>query len=145
MQEGPSKRSIPAEIIVTCFGCEHYAHRMIKSGLMPLYADTCKHSTAPIENLFSMGNLKKQHNHPTPGDWCPFVPKVDTYYSIIEETFDEKGETLEYLSQYSRTTYSEAENKLKEDPKCTHIDYWDGQEWHNHVTKEMNDTTSDKI
>lgn len=58
------------------------------------------------------------------------------HYSVIEDDQDENGYG-DYLYQYSAPTYSEAVRLLKADSKCSHIDYWDGKEWHQYVTSEL--------
>lgn len=51
------------------------------------------------------------------------------WYFVIEDNQDESGYG-DYLQQFSAPTYNKAALILKENPKCTHIDYWDGERWH---------------
>ncbi len=58
------------------------------------------------------------------------------YYSVVEDKMDNFG-FGEYLHHYKSLTYQAAKEYLDEHPKCTNIDYFDGEEWHCGVTEEM--------
>lgn len=58
------------------------------------------------------------------------------YYSVIQDTTDFCG-MGEYLHKHRCVSYDEAKKFLEEHPKCTHIDYFDGEEWHHQITGDM--------
>jgi hypothetical protein len=58
------------------------------------------------------------------------------YYSVIQDTMDYCG-MGEYLHKHRCMKFEEAKKYLEEHPKCTHIDYFDGEEWHHNVTEDM--------
>lgn len=58
------------------------------------------------------------------------------YYSVIQDTIDFCG-MGEYLHKFRCGSYEKAKNFLDGNPECTHIDYFDGQEWHHCITGAM--------
>lgn len=57
-------------------------------------------------------------------------------YHVIQDEKDEYGYG-DYLSEVVFATYDEAVKYLKAHSHCTHVDMWDGEEWHYHVTHEL--------
>ena len=56
----------------SCFGCEFYDHRMMKSGQHPEYRDSCKHPQAIADyyGKFSQLDDREIRGNETPA-WCP--------------------------------------------------------------------------
>lgn len=63
-----------------------------------------------------------------------------SYYSVIQDTIDYIG-MGEYKHIHNCLTYQEAKDYLDNHPKCTHIDYFDGEEWQYEVTEEVVDNS----
>ena len=55
------------------------------------------------------------------------------FYAVIEDNQDENGYG-DYLHSHTGQTYEEARLLLASDPKCTHIDFFDGNAWHYDVS-----------
>ena len=62
--------------------------------------------------------------------------KSSSYYSVIEDSTDYVG-VGEYRHRHRCRTFDEAKKYLDEHPKCTHIDYFDGEEWQCQITEDM--------
>lgn len=65
------------------------------------------------------------------------INEMRSFYVVIEEVCDEDGNTIEYLYQYKFPTFIDALQKMKEDGRYSHIDYWDGDEWWFDVQENM--------
>lgn len=53
---------VPEHSHKICAGCDHFSHKLVKSGYDPIYKNDCIHPNAP-----NKGNIYGDH---TP-DWCP--------------------------------------------------------------------------
>ncbi|MBN2429616.1 MAG: hypothetical protein JXK94_14875 [Deltaproteobacteria bacterium] len=62
--------------------------------------------------------------------------KTTPYYSVIKDTTDFCG-MGEYLHKHKCLTYQEAKKFLEENQHCTHIDFFDGEEWHHCIPGDM--------
>lgn len=73
-REGPKEVVIPEQRFLSCWGCVHYDHRMLKSGFNPIYADICEHPDLEPHMKYYMleGNLT---SNKTP-EWCPCLIKT---------------------------------------------------------------------
>lgn len=73
-REGPGDYKIPAQQFTSCSGCKYLSHRLIKSGMNPIYANNCTHPETKIRGNWFTGNLHENHIGviETP-DWCPFL------------------------------------------------------------------------
>jgi hypothetical protein len=61
-----------------------------------------------------------------------------SYYSVIVDKMDNFG-FGSYLHRHKCVSYEAAKKYLDEHSDCTHIDWFDGEEWHHKVTEEMKD------
>ena len=80
MTEGYEVREIH-EIIKTCFGCDFYRHRMMRSGTNPEYRDSCAHPIAISDYYGKNSQLDDREigGNQTPA-WCP-VGERQTHHS----------------------------------------------------------------
>jgi hypothetical protein len=65
MQKGPKQFIHPSFTINTCHDCHYYEHKLIRSGQLPIFHNSCHHPNfKPPQKLNS--------NAFTP-DWCPYL------------------------------------------------------------------------
>lgn len=76
-QLGPEKRHVPVREFYSCSGCKFYSHRLVKSGMDPIYRNDCEHPRIKYDkdisyhgSLSMEGNLGKAEQTP---NWCPFL------------------------------------------------------------------------
>jgi hypothetical protein len=71
-QEGSELVTEPAKTYRSCWKCKYYDHHLVKSGMHPIYASSCRHPDIDrTKALYSFeGNLPNKDKTP---DWCPYL------------------------------------------------------------------------
>lgn len=73
-QMGPQPVTVPEQKYNSCWGCMFFDHHMVKSGMDPIYSNTCTHADVPKEHKLSgsffRGNLGEGKQTP---EWCPVL------------------------------------------------------------------------
>jgi hypothetical protein len=77
MSKGFQDITIPAQTIRTCFGCDHYQRRLVRSGYNPMYDNHCNHPNMPTLNGSNILDIEINGYVETP-NYCPLL-KVHTY------------------------------------------------------------------
>lgn len=72
--EGPTMRTIPAQVYNTCSGCKWLTHKLVRSGKIPIYENRCTHLIWETEYAKRGVIITTIENHQihTPA-WCPIA------------------------------------------------------------------------
>ncbi len=80
-KEGPTEMVIPEQKFYSCFTCKNYSHKMIKSGMFPIYETTCSildwngDVIKDDPNTFIINHY--QLNDGKTPDCCPFIKSIN--------------------------------------------------------------------
>lgn len=61
----------------TCFGCDYFVHRMMKSGRHPEYRNACKHPQATIDAYGNSCQYEDREIRSDTPDWCPVGQRIN--------------------------------------------------------------------
>jgi len=81
MKDGPTTYTTT---MTTCHGCRHLDHRMVQSGISPIYESRCNHPAIIAEDKvvvvprFTQRGRYISEDSPMTPRWCPFLSPKET-------------------------------------------------------------------